>query len=117
MIIIKKKTIRAVLVQSETDDKPGLSRQEVSALINKGYNSNSFILNIAKIFMDVDKMTNSVFKTMDTSRDEIISLAECDEFIRKECNVSLKEVMVGTVEELCNRLDEAAKLKKKTKAP
>lgn len=103
------KTVEEILTKGNTDGKDGLSKKEVNALINDGHNPKSFLFNAAKLFLGVEGMTNSVFKAMDKDKNNIITLEECDIYAKKECNVSLKDIWNETVEQVCNRLDNASK--------
>lgn len=105
----RTKTVKDILVGGNTDGEDGLSWKEVNKLIKEGHNPKSLIFGAAKLFWGVDGMTNSVFKAMDENKDGIISLTECDKYAQKECDISLKDIWNETVEQVCNRLDNAPK--------
>lgn len=109
----RTKTAGEILTKGNTDGQDGLSWKEVNALIKDGHNPRSLLFGAAKLFWGIDGMTNSVFKAMDKDKNNIISLEECDLYAKKECNVSLKDIWDETVEQVCNRLDNAAKKNKK----
>ena len=105
----RTKTAGEILTKGNTDGQEGLSWKEVNALIKDGHNSKSLLFRAANLFWSIDSMTNSVFKAMDMNSDNNISLEECDLYVKKECNVSLEDIWDETVEQICNRLDNANK--------
>ena len=108
----RTKTVSEVLTKGNTDGKEGLSRQEVQALIENGYNKDSIILRTVKLFLSTKSMTNSVFEAFDKDNDKIITLKECDNFARNECNCTLKELWNMTVADVCTIIDNIPPKKK-----
>ena len=56
-------------------------------------------------------MTNSVFKALDKDNNKIITLKECDDYAKEECNITLKEIWNKTVADVCEIIDNAPKKK------
>ena len=108
----KTKTAQQILTEGNTDGKEGLSWKEVNVLIEKGHNKDYFWMKVAKMLKNIDSMTDSVFKAMDIDNDKIITEAECDIFAREKCDVSLETIRHETVEKICQRIDNAPKMKK-----
>ena len=102
----RSKTIKEVLSEAETDGASGLSWNEVNALIKKGHNKNSFLLNIFKLVKGVDNMTNSVFNEIDKNKDKILTLQECDLYAQDKCKMSLESILEFKVEDVCNLIDK-----------
>ena len=108
------KTVAEILTKGNTDGEDGLSWQEVHELIKNGHNKESFLFNTVKFFWGTKKMTESVFKALDEDESKTITLEECDNYVQKECNCSLKELWNMTVADVCELIDSKKKYKKKS---
>lgn len=107
----RTKTVAEILTKGNTDGKDGLSWREVHKLIEEGHNKNNFVFSAVKVFWGTKNMTNSVFKALDKDNNKIITLKECDDYAKEECNITLKEIWNMTVADVCEIIDNAPKKK------
>lgn len=104
-------TIETVLTRYDSDriDKRDnkYSKEEVSLFIDES------IIPIGSIFNKF--LTKSVFKMIDSDKDEYITIKEIDEFLIKDYEIKLEDIQNKNALDVCHLIDEITERKKQEK--
>ena len=116
-IFIKKsflsKNLNNVIKQYDSNQDGEFSKEEIMLFINE---AKSTLTSLGTIFYTKKQMLNSVFKHVDKDKNEKITIAEFDNYIKENFDLDFDSIKNKTIKEVCREIEiGGARVKQKQK--